>query len=435
MKPGKHPGSKTKRLRPISWLGLLLIVVEVALVYRLNQAILPHDFGILDLAAPSAHAGDVIGRETIQYYSPADASKIIRRNYTAGIPGPAVAIEKITFRYRSQLPSGEMITIYARAYLPDNCSTGLPTFAFAPGTTGIGDQCAASLEKPATANWGDYDAHMMAYASEGYAAVTTDYEGMRDPSRIHHYMVGELEGRALLDSVRALRRLPEAHGRLAAHQVVLSGYSQGGHAAFWADKIAAKYSPDVHPLGIVGFGPVMSVKQTLTDITHGANLDWFGPHVIYSYEDYYKHAYPNVLLPNRYASLAAEVTAHCIDSDINYWGRTPANIYTPEFVTEATAGALSDAFGQFSADLDANTVGAVPTTSAKLINNGAQDIVVLPAQQTAALPALCASSLGPVQHVVYPAATHYDTMLQSFSDTLAWMHKVTGGDKIEPKCQ
>lgn len=378
--------------------------------------------------------GDVLGRDAVQYFTPAEATALIKRNYPAGVPGAAVGITKVTFHYRSELPNGKPITVYGRAYLPSDTRVDLPIFAFAPGTTGIGDQCAASLENPAVANWSNYDSHLSAYASQGYAAVTTDYEGMRDPDRIHHYMVGELEGRALLDAVRALRHLPQASNRLSSDGVFLSGYSQGGHAAFWGDKIAARYAPDVRPLGVVGFGPVMSVKQTLADVARGANINWFGPSVVMSYQDYYSQSYPGVILPARVPTLQADVQAHCIDSDLAYWGHTPVNIYTPEFIASAAADDITAKYPEFGKALDSNTVGAVSTPSAKRINQGDRDNVVLPSQQVPAAAALCASSTGPVEHKVYLNTTHYNTMLHSFGDTLAWMRALSTRQPVPSTC-
>ncbi|GAC1372039.1 MAG: hypothetical protein NVSMB39_6260 [Candidatus Saccharimonadales bacterium] len=379
-------------------------------------------------------AGDIIAQDSSEHFTPEQTAALISHNYPGTAVNPGLGVTKIIFHYRSQLPDGQLITVYGRAYLPDVPLGNLPTFAFAPGTTGIGDQCAPSLEKPAVANWANYDSHLSAYAAKGFAAVTTDYEGMRDPGRLHHYMVGELEGRALLDAVRALRHLPQAKGRLTTNNVFFAGYSQGGHAAFWADKISAAYAPDVTPLGVVGFGPVMSVKQTLADITRGANINWFGPNVLLSYQDYYHTIYPGVVQPAREATMTADVLAHCIDTDLSYWGHTPANIYTPEFIQAAQTNTINAAFPQFAAALDANEVGAVPTVTAKRINEGAQDNVVLPAQQLAAVPQLCSSSKGPVQYMAYPNSTHYNTMLHSFTDTLAWMRNLINHGSVPSNC-
>jgi hypothetical protein len=382
---------------------------------------------------PPPKAGDVVGQDVIQPLTATQTAALARQDYGAATLPVSSGITKIIFHYRSQLPTGELITVYGRAYLPEAPKKGLPVFAFAPGTTGIGDECAASLEVPSKANWANYDSHLAMYASQGFAAVTTDYEGMRDPARIHHYMVGELEGRALLDAVRALRNLPETKDRIS-QKVFLSGYSQGGHAAFWADKIAAGYAPDVKPTGVVGFGPVMSVRQTLVDVVHAANINWFGPYVLYSYRDYYKTDYGSLLLQHWDDTLGTDVPAHCIDTDIPFWGRNPANVYTPEFIQAMQAGDLATNYPVLNRDLELNEVAPTTTATPKRINAGEHDNVVLASQQQAVMPALCSSSKGPVQLVIYPGTTHYDTMLHSLTDTLGWMHALEKGEPGVSTC-
>jgi acetyl esterase/lipase len=380
--------------------------------------------------------GELIGVDSVENLNAVQTMSLARQNYGDYTLPITTGVTKITFRYRSELPNGQLITIYARAYLPTEPAKNLPIFAFAPGTTGIGDSCAASLENVKVANWGDYDSHMAMYASQGYAAVTTDYEGMRDPTRIHHYMVGVLEGRAVLDSIRALEQLPQAKGRLDPTNTFLAGYSQGGHAAFWADKIASSYSPDIKPKGVVGFGPVMSVSETLTDIMHGANIDWFGPYVLYSYADYYKTPFPidQILQPTFAASLDTAVPSHCIDTDLTYWGHIPSAVYTPEFTQAMATNQIATDFPILQHELDINAVGQDPTTSAKLINSGGEDNVLLPVQQKAAAQVLCGSSKGPVDLSIYPKATHYDTMIESLASTIKWMRQLTAGQPVISTC-
>lgn len=128
------------------------------------------------------------------------------------------------------------------------------------------------------------------------------------------------------------------------------------------------------------------------------------------------------------------VIAHCIDTDLPYWGHTPVGLYTPEFIQAALNGTIESSYPQFSQDLRANAVGAVPTSSAKRINQGALDNVVLPSQQTAALPELCASSKGAVQLMLYQKTTYYDAMLHSFGDTLSWMKALSAREPVASTC-
>jgi alpha-beta hydrolase superfamily lysophospholipase len=70
-------------------------------------------------------------------------------------------------------------------------------------------------------------AEMMA---RGYVVVATDHPGLGTPG-MHPYLIGVSEGRAVLDSVRAARDLPDAG---ASNRFVVWGHSQGGHASLYA---------------------------------------------------------------------------------------------------------------------------------------------------------------------------------------------------------
>jgi hypothetical protein len=427
---------KRKRAHLLLWaLGAVLILAAYVHWQRLDvQSPKPvsadHPTPLTKSAPAAPSAGDVVAVDSVQSFNVLQTQDLAKENYGAATLPVNTGITKITFQYRSQLPSGQFATITARAYLPDAPKDHLPIFGFAPGTTGIGNECGASFENVAKANWGNYDSHMAMYASQGFAAVTTDYEDMKNPN----YMVGQLEGRAVLDSIRALEQLPEAKGRLNTSQVFLGGYSQGGHAAFWADKLASYYSPSIKPLGVVGWGPVMSVSETMTDVLHGANINWFGPYVLYSYGSYYDQTFPGVVLPHWEATLDKDVPAHCIDSDIEFWGHIPANVYSSQFLQAAQNGTLDSEFPALAADMNANAVGSDNTSSAKLINSGQFDNVVLPQQEEAAAQTLCNSSTGPVQLNFIPGATHYDAMVKTVHTVISWMHTLMDGGKVTSTC-
>jgi Secretory lipase len=99
-----------------------------------------------------------------------------------------------------------------------------PVYAWARGTAGQADRCAPSHDL--RRNLPPYGGELVA---RGAALVATDYQGLGtlgEPT----YLVGIAEGRAVLDSVRAMKQLPGV-GRL--EPIVLTGHSQGGGAALW----------------------------------------------------------------------------------------------------------------------------------------------------------------------------------------------------------
>jgi hypothetical protein len=390
-------------------------------------------------ATAAAHHQPAVGSisQIIQttHYSADQVTLLARQNYGASFPASPYGVTQVLLTYVSTGLHGNHLTVYARAYIPD--TTGTSVIAMAPGTTGVGPTCAASLELPATRNWANYESHMMAYASQGFTGIITDYDNTHGADAVQPYMIGQLEGQAVLDSVRALKHLPAARHATNFSHVFAAGYSQGGHAAYWADSLQPAYAPDIKLSGVIGWGPVMDVSETWSDILHGANINWFGPYVLVSYADYYDANYnvSNILLPQWQTHLQSDVLSHCIDTDDAFWGSIPSKVYTKGFLQDLATGTLPDSkYGSLQENLEANQTGNATTATPKLINEGQDDNVVLPAQQEAAFTRLCASSLGPVKLTTYPGTTHYTVMKNSFSDSVAWMRNIVAGHPPATTC-
>lgn len=387
---------------------------------------------------PEIKTGKIIEEQVPVTYTTEETKKLIHEtNKQFNLPVDQ-GITKQLIRYNSSDGSDSNVPVYARVYRPLSVTPGktLPIFSFAPGTTGIDDHCAASLEVAAKSNWANYDSLMAAYASQGYVVVTIDYEGMRDTTRLHHYMVGELEGRAVLDSIRSLKNLKNTKDVINTDKIALAGYSQGGHAAYWADKIAPDYARELNISGVVGFGPVSSVKETWADITRGANINWFGPFVLASYSDYYKQDYmTSEILQNKWSkNLSSDVAKNCIDTVIGYWGKKPDQVYEAKFLAALKNDNLAQVgYGALASDLEKNKLGNTMTKTAKLINQGVEDNVILPRQSMAFRDRLCAAGNKNVSYKAY-RANHYNTMVISFNDTMAWMGQVLSGQSPPTAC-
>jgi acetyl esterase/lipase len=87
--------------------------------------------------------------------------------------------------------------------------------------------------------------------ARGYVVTATDDPGLGTAGP-HPYLVGLSEGRAVLDSVRAARALPEAG---AGDRFAVWGHSQGGHVALFAGELARDYAPDLRLVGIAAAAP------------------------------------------------------------------------------------------------------------------------------------------------------------------------------------
>lgn len=405
--------------------------------------------------APEVKTGKILTEEQPRSFSIPEVQRIVLQTNKRFDGVIKNEVTRQTYAFTTSDGKSDAVQVYARAYLPSGVNKK-PIFAFAPGTTGIADSCASSLEDPVKRDWSNYESLMMAYASQGYAVVIIDYEGMRDPSRMHHYMVGELEGKALLDSVRSLKNLTLTKEQIDSSKVFVSGYSQGGHAAFWADQLKDEYAPEISLNGAIGFGPVTSVEETLDDATNGANINWFGPLVLTSYTDWYKKTYPvdKILLPRYSKNYAADAQSGCIDAFGRTWPNNvgenrSAQVYTPEFIKVAKPLNISadPAYVDFAGDLAKNIVGNVKTDRPKLINHGVHDNVVLVSQSQHGFERMCVKG-NVVMFKKYDTSPnaiqtynpsgqvdHYQTMNASFKDTYTWMQNIINGEPAPNNCQ
>src|SRR5512139_879182 len=133
--------------------------------------------------------------------------------------------------YRSTGLSGEPIEVSGAIFIPPGPGGGRNIIAWAHPTSGVVEACAPSLMPDLAGTiWG-----LSEILARGYVVVATDYPGLGTPG-IHPYLIGESEGRAVLDSVRAARDLPDAG---ASNRFAVWGHSQGGHASLYTGELAA----------------------------------------------------------------------------------------------------------------------------------------------------------------------------------------------------
>ncbi|HEV6953471.1 MAG TPA: lipase family protein [Promicromonospora sp.] len=162
--------------------------------------------------------------------------------------------------YHSTNATGQDIAVTGRVLVPTVRWRGegpRPVVSVASGTRGVGDTCAPS-------RWLDYERPLIEpMLLKGWAVVVTDYEGLGTPG-MHTYVVGQSEGRAVIDMVRAATTL-DATGLEAGGKVAFSGYSQGGGGAMWAGELQPTYAPELDLVGVAAGG----VPADLTEVAEG----------------------------------------------------------------------------------------------------------------------------------------------------------------------
>ena len=176
--------------------------------------------------------------------------------------GVEKAAKTMRVLYRSTTVNGEPTAVSGTLMLPEGepPRRGWPIVSWAHGTAGIADECAPSKSPVNNTEYAEraYVPLFNGYLRAGYAVALTDYEGLGTPG-IHPFLVGRAEGRGVLDIVRAARRLDDRVGR----RLLISGHSQGGHAALWASAEADDWTPELRLLGAQTFAPIAEVSPLI----------------------------------------------------------------------------------------------------------------------------------------------------------------------------
>ncbi len=184
------------------------------------------------------------------------------RTLTGAAVAPGASSTKVVL-YRSQGVDGKADAVSGIVSIPKGKAPkkGWPVITYAHGTTGVADQCAPSRDVAGTPVH-PYNAYILPLVSRwlkaGYAVVRTDYEGL-GTAGVHPYLIGNSEGRATLDIARAARELEPRLSKTT----IISGHSQGGHAALFAAALASRWTPELKLRGTVAFAPASHLDDQI----------------------------------------------------------------------------------------------------------------------------------------------------------------------------
>src|SRR3954453_10516037 len=175
---------------------------------------------------------------------PSASSNRVVLSRSTGVDGKPVAVSGLVSIPKGKTPKG-----------------GWPVVTWGHGTTGIADECAPSRDT-ATNPAHPFNSYIYpllnSWLKRGYAVVRTDYEGLGTPGD-HPFLVGDSEGRGVLDIVRAARKLDRKVGK----QVALAGHSQGGQAELFGARAASSWTPELKLRGTVAFAPVSHLSEQI----------------------------------------------------------------------------------------------------------------------------------------------------------------------------
>ena len=333
--------------------------------------------GILILAAPvlaaPANAAVRSGPAGNAFYTPpaslpkgAHGTPIWQRKLT-GKPVLKSAKTNTLLLYSSQAVDGRTVAVSGTVAIPKGKAPkgGWPVITWAHGTVGIADACAPSR----IGTQANYDSPLLnSWLKAGFAVVRTDYEGLGTPGE-HPYLIGVSEGRSVLDMARAARKLNPSLSK----SVVISGHSQGGHAALWAASLSKKYAPDLKLKGTVAFAPANHIGEQgalLRSLTEPSGLSGLASMIVRGIDIANPSLGIGNLLSDQSKALYPQVDAKCLDglgAADSFGGVAPANLFRADAPLDPVVAALN-----------ANDPEGLKIPGKVLIEQGKADTTVFP---------------------------------------------------------
>ncbi|MEE9244077.1 MAG: lipase family protein, partial [Mycobacterium sp.] len=248
-------------------------VLAAALVVVVSAAVLAiwaPQSAVIDVPPAQKEAGD--GSGVTQEAPVSNFYNVDIDNLPPAAPGTMIKTEKIDqpanerralsfelhrFMYHSTTIQGQDIPVSGLYAEPagEPPETGWPLIAYAHGTMGAAPKCGVSQAPyhPKTPSGSQFSRKIEPLVKQGWAVVASDYQGM-GPDITPAYLIGDAEGRNVLDSVRAVQSWRTDIDR---SKTMLWGHSQGGQAVIFASQIQKDYAPELLIPRVVSLAPAI----------------------------------------------------------------------------------------------------------------------------------------------------------------------------------
>ncbi|MER6950113.1 hypothetical protein ABT294_39460 [Nonomuraea sp. NPDC000554] len=145
----------------------------------------------------------------------------------AGFPeiADAKGVDVYSVSYRTVDVQGRPTTATGSLVLPQTSAHDLRVVSYSHGTM------ADKQEAPSVASKGEGRYLPVYFAAHGFAAAAADYLGLGEGPGAHPYMHTATEAGASVDFLKAARTLAGQHQVTLDKRIMVTGFSQGGHAA------------------------------------------------------------------------------------------------------------------------------------------------------------------------------------------------------------
>jgi pimeloyl-ACP methyl ester carboxylesterase len=207
--------------------------------------------------------------------------------------GPAICdVKVVSLNYVTIGVSGEQTNASGVMLVPfgPDCTAPTGLVAYAKGT---------DVEKPRTlANPADNETLLLAgiYAARGYAVVATDYLGFAKSNYSYHpYLHADSEASSVIDSIRAARNAASGVGSSLSGKVMLTGYSQGGHASMAAHRaIERDNAAEINVVAGAHLAGPYNLSGSLKSNAVIAGYQFFVPYLVTAWQKVYGTVYSKV---------------------------------------------------------------------------------------------------------------------------------------------
>jgi pimeloyl-ACP methyl ester carboxylesterase len=345
----------------------------------------------------------------------------------AGSPGSLVRQEPMdgaplgasTYRvlYRSTGLNGRPIFVSGVVIVPQGAPPrgGRPIVAWAHPTSGIVPRCAPSLAIFLFQG-------LRSMISRGFVVAATDYPGLGTPGP-HPYLVGESEGRAVVDIVRAARSLPRAgEGR----DFTVWGHSQGGQAALFAGMMANAYAPELRLLGVAAAAPATDLAKLMSDDINTVGGKNITAMTLWSWHRVYGAAIDNVVDPRAMPAID-RLAQECIEGPFDLIVRQRTGRPLEQYFLTVQDPTKAEPWRSL---LQQNSTGVLSPDIPIFLAQGTNDQIIQPAVTQAYMDKLCKAG-SKVRMVILPGIGHGRAAQASTMAAVNWMTDRFAG-KIPP---
>ncbi len=283
--------------------------------------------------------------------------------------------------YYTPGPRGEDdVKVVAAMLVPGGaaCPGPFPIVAYDRGTDVLASR---DLSNPAD---GETQLLIAMLAAQGYVVVAPNYLGYAGSTlREHPYLHADSEASTTIDALRAARTALERSGVALNGRVLLTGYSQGGHASMATQRAIERDARG--EFNVVASGHMSGPYNLTGSFVDGlallpagsAGSTVFSPFAVTSFQKVYRDLYtnPSEYFKAPYASGIETLFPGTLGStELITSGRLPAQL--GDLITDKLRADLENPASRVRAALDANSLIAWTPATPMLLCGGRRDPVV-----------------------------------------------------------